>query len=280
MTQGQKSAIIFSISSDIGTAIAESLILKNWSIYGTYREKSPKFDEFEQGNVKLVKCDFLKHSEIDQTCQDLTNSVNGWDALFLCMGALEPIGNFNEIEIDKWEDSFNSNFCGPIRALHNMLPKRHVNSPSPPTVIFFAGGGSNSSPAQFSAYISSKIALTKMCELLDEELPDTKFVIIGPGWVKTKIHKATLDAGDKIGQPYHQTINRYKKNKFVEMERVIKCCHWAIESSKLAVGGRNISVEYDEWENKELNHELCSDTNMYKLRRHKNNWTSNKKSLP
>ena len=34
-----------------------------------------------------------------------------------------------------------------------------------------------------------------MCELLDAEVPDVKFVILGPGWVRTKIHDAVLQAG-------------------------------------------------------------------------------------
>ena len=31
-----------------------------------------------------------------------------------------------------------------------------------------------------------------MAELLDHEMIDTKVVILGPGWVKTKMHQETL----------------------------------------------------------------------------------------
>jgi len=44
-----------------------------------------------------------------------------------------------------------------------------------------AGTGSNSAPKYYSAYTISKIAQTKMTELLDKEFDDIKVSIIGPG---------------------------------------------------------------------------------------------------
>ena len=58
-------------------------------------------------------------------------------------------------------------------------------------ILFFAGGGTNNAVKYYSSYTLSKILLIKFAELLDyEEKIDIS--ILGPGWINTKIHEATL----------------------------------------------------------------------------------------
>ena len=89
-----------------------------------------------------------------------------------------------------------------------------------------------------------------MMELLDAEIPDIRFAIMGQNWVKTKIHQATLDAKDKAGENYIRTIEKLKGEECNPMERVLDCCDWMMSSSKV-IGGRNFSCVYDQWENSE-----------------------------
>ena len=51
-----------------------------------------------------------------------------------------------------------------------------------------------------------------MVELLDAEIIDTTFSILGPGWVKTKIHDSTLKAGNAAGKNYEKTIQMLENN--------------------------------------------------------------------
>jgi NAD(P)-dependent dehydrogenase (short-subunit alcohol dehydrogenase family) len=118
----------------------------------------------------------------------------------------------------------------------------------------------------------SKIALTKMTELLDAEIPDTRFVIVGPGWVKTKIHTETLNAGTRAGANYHTTLQRLAHDEFVDMQRVVACCNWVVDAPHAVVGGRNFSVEHDAWGQPALHEALKRDSNLYKLRRSGNDW--------
>ena len=48
-----------------------------------------------------------------------------------------------------------------------------------------------------------------MCELLDAEIHDTAFTILGPGWVNTKIHQSTLANKHKAGENYKKTCYIY-----------------------------------------------------------------------
>jgi len=162
------------------------------------------------------------------------------------------------------------NFLNQLRLLHRLLPFRNQNT-TEKSVLFFAGGGTNNPVNHYSAYTISKIALIKSCELLDSEISDVKFSIIGPGWVKTKIHNSTLLSGEEMaGKNYLKTKQKLDSDECVPINQVIDSFEWVLSQPKKIVGGRNFSTVFDRWGSAELIKQLLSDENMYKLRRHKN----------
>jgi NAD(P)-dependent dehydrogenase (short-subunit alcohol dehydrogenase family) len=123
----------------------------------------------------------------------------------------------------------------------------------------------------YSAYTVSKIAQIKMTELLDAEVFDTRFTIIGPGWVKTKIHESTIKAGiDGAGGNFQKTIDKLTASGDVPVEKVVECCNWAIGAKRKIISGRNFSLVFDKWGDEELDVILLQNNEMYKLRRHGN----------
>ncbi len=195
-----------------------------------------------------------------------------WDVLVLCAGTQKPVGQFVNCDFNAWEDSLAINFSRQIYIVKELLSCRNLKNGQMPVVLFFAGGGTNNATVNYSAYTISKIALIKMCELLDAEIEDTKFSIVGPGWVKTKIHQETIAAGTKAGDNLQKTKTRLAENAFTSMEDVLASCDWIINAPREIVGGRNFSTAFDLWGSKELDDELKNNYDMYKLRRHGNNF--------
>jgi len=272
MKKEDRSAIIISVSSDIGMAMSRRWLARGWNVFGTYRTKSQAVDELDRQGVKLVCCDLSDDESIRNACSSLRALCPQWDVLVMCPGTQEPVGPFIEGNFDEWEESVKTNFTSQMRVIHELLTSRRVNSVLGPCVLLFAGGGTNSAPVNYSAYIISKIALIKMCELLDAEIPDTRFVIVGPGWVKTKIHNATLSAGARAGANYQLTIDKLAGNECTPMEQVLDCCDWLINAPRELISGRNFSVVFDRWGSGELKKRLAEEPNMYKLRRYGNDW--------
>jgi len=134
-------------------------------------------------------------------------------------------------------------------------------------VLLFAGGGPNKATVNYSAYAVSKVALIKMCELLDAEIPDTRFAIVNPGWVKTKGHTAMLQAGPRGGTDYWRVVEKFAHGDWTPMERVIDCCEWIIQSTRDIVSGRYFGVEFDDWGSARLTQRLARDSQLCKLRR-------------
>ena len=272
MVKEDCSAIIISASSDIGGAMSRRWLARGWNILGTYRTMSQTVAKLQSSGIKLVYCNLSDPISIRDACSNLRALCPKWDLLVMCPGTQNPVGAFIECNFDEWEESVRVNFTSHMRVIHELLPSRRINSALGPCVLFFAGGGTNSAPVNYSAYIISKIALIKTCELLDAEISDTRFIIVGPGWVKTKIHDSTLRAGIRAGVNYQRTIDKLASSQCTPMDEVLDCCDWIVNSPRKLVGGRNFSVVFDKWGTEELEKMILNAPEMYKLRRYGNDW--------
>ena len=257
--------IIFSISSDIGYHLALDWVQKGYEVIGTYRTKSKKTEELYKLGVKLFYCDFENEASILKIEQNL-KSYN-WDIICFLNGTLEPIGKFDECNFNEWELSYRSNFLIPLRIVSFLIKYRNKNFQNFPLCLFFAGGAVNSATKNFSSYTISKISLIKACELLDEEYKDIRFSIIGPGWVKTKIHNQTIRAGRKSGDALLKTIERINTDDFNSIEALLNFIEWIIFSSKVVISGRNFSLTSDNFNKIDLTKKLKKNNNLFKMRR-------------
>jgi short-subunit dehydrogenase len=269
MLKKKLTAIIVGVSSDIGLALAKHLATSGVNVFGTYRSKSSELISSMDIFKKLFYCDLLSKSSINKLINEMSNQNIRWDILVLCPGTMNPIGAFQDCNMDDWENGFLVNLLSPLRITHGILPfRRQINFM--PLVVFFAGGGVNGAPLNYSSYTTSKIALIKATELLDSEFKDVRFSIIGPGWVRTKIHQETLVASDRANYAAKETLRRLECDQFNSVANVISCLDWLIDTPKKIIGGRNFSVVHDKWGDPDFEAALQVDPNKYKLRRYGN----------
>lgn len=266
--------IIISATSDIATEMCLHWKKKGWDLYGTFFSQEVNYNLLKETKIPLFYCNLLDAASINSTAAELSEQAQNWDFILYATGSQSPVGLFENIDINQWISSIELNFLNQMRLLHHLLPLRNPKT-AEKSVLFFAGGGTNNSVNHYSAYTLSKIALIKSCELLDSEIQDVKFSIIGPGWVKTKIHNATIQAGEKwAGANFEKTKKKIGSNECVPIIDVIHSCEWLLSQPKKIVGGRNFSTVFDRWGADELTKLLADDPNMYKLRRHKNDTLS------
>jgi NAD(P)-dependent dehydrogenase (short-subunit alcohol dehydrogenase family) len=261
-----KTAVILGVTSDIGRELAGRFIADGWAVVGTYRESAHLAGL--PTACRAFACDLESRRSVDDFADACAREPIIWDVLVVAVGTEEPIGPFWECDEDEWERGIGVNALAPLRVLRKIYPFR--NASARPCVILFSGAGTNSAAPAYSAYCASKILLIKMCELLDAESPDTSFVIIGPGIVRTKIHEQTLRAADRSGPNYRKVVDFLASPRSgTSHDEIYACLRWCIGAGKAAVGGRNISLVYDVWRDgrDSLAAALCRDPNLYKLRR-------------
>ena len=201
-----KKRVIVSIASDIGLALAENWAKEGFQIKGTYRTFSQELANLQQkyNNIECVELDLSRELDRQSGFNKFIRMGDNWDTLVFATGTQDPIGNFDKVKFDDWKNSINVNFISQLHILHSFLLERDQSKMK--SVIFFAGGGTNNATLAYSAYTLSKIGLIKASELFDAEVGDCKFSILGPGWVKTKIHRSTLAVGKEMaGENFERT---------------------------------------------------------------------------
>jgi NAD(P)-dependent dehydrogenase (short-subunit alcohol dehydrogenase family) len=266
-------AVIAGVSSGIGSAIAERLAGRGWNVAGTSRRALSHSLAEHLGTA--VICDFVEGSSVDSATREIVASTMPWDALILAPGTMNPIGPFAEVDFDQWAESVDVNVVNQLRFVHGLLGHANHGTALTPKCVFFAGGGTNSASPAFSAYVMSKIALIKATELLDAEIPNMAFTIVGPGWVRTDIHEETLSAALAPPAVIEETRRRLEADDFVDMSEVLAAVDWVLEQPKEVVGGRNFSVTGDPMGEPAFPGFLAADPSLFKLRRWGNDayWT-------
>jgi NAD(P)-dependent dehydrogenase (short-subunit alcohol dehydrogenase family) len=252
-------AFIAGIDSAIGNHLAGTLRDLHWSVLGSSRREIP----LKQDDIFF--CDFSSQDSVDLCVDSLCVEKIKVDLLVLSIGVLQPIGVFDGVSFDDWNDGFRINCLNPLRLIHGMLGKSLLSQNA--MILTFAGGGINSAPTNYSSYTLSKIALTKSMEILAAEYPNKRFISLGTGWIKSPIHNQTLEADISAGENLAELNRRLLENDFQPVESVSDFVLWAYGQNVQSISGRNFSLAFDDWKNPELVTQLESDNNMFKLRR-------------
>jgi len=261
---------ILALSSDIGAALARHYLSQGATVLGTYRSELPA-DLQENPRVRACACDLADPTTTHVLTDFLRAAAQPWEVFISCVGQLSPVGKFLAVPFAAWETSVQVNSTAQLRALHAAYPFRRAGGEV--AVVFFAGGGTNNPFTSYSAYCLGKIALIKMCELLDDEAPDINAFIVGTGWVRTKIHAQTLDAGAAAGANFTTTQRFLAEGQVgTSYADIAAMINWGCAQGRSVTGGRNLSVVHDAW--REGGHALAatlqSSPNHFKLRRHGN----------
>ena len=227
-------AIILGITADIGRALAERLICDGWTVTGLGRDLQRVSDL----GATCVEIDMKDSASVTSIC----DQIGQWDLFISSVGTMAPIGPFFGLNFEDWEASITVNLTSQLRVLHALWSKRVVR----PHIMFFAGGGTNNPMPNYSAYCVSKIALIKMVELIDDEVPEANVFINGPGFTRTRIHQETLAAGILAGEGLAKTESFLKTDNGTSMDDIYKHMQWCM-AHPLAASGRNFSTVHDPW---------------------------------
>jgi NAD(P)-dependent dehydrogenase (short-subunit alcohol dehydrogenase family) len=262
---------IAAISSDIGQSIARAYRARGWRVIGTYRDVNAIGALAEDNGVRLIHCDVTDAGQIDAAARSMAESHATWDVFVSAVGQLAPIGPFFETDRRRWLQSVELNGAGQLALLHAMHPFRRRRALT--RVAFLVGGAINRAFSNYSAYSLGKIDLVKFCELIHNECHDIHAVAVGTGWVATRIHRQTIEAGSLAGENLARTESFISTGQVgTSAADIVACLDWCFAQDRDVTGGRNFSVVHDAWRDggATLVRKLREDADKFKLRRHGN----------
>ena len=116
-----------------------------------------------------------------------------WDVLILAHGSLDPIGRFFDVSELAWRSGVYVNALHPLTVLRSAWKYRRDTA----TVVFMSGPNMTKDSPTYTAYRAGKAILESLIGSLNAEYPETKFRMLRPGVVNTKIHAQTIQAGKR-----------------------------------------------------------------------------------
>ena len=216
-----------------------------------------KFYSLDVSNPKAVK----------KLAEKMKAESQYLDGLVNCAGIYGPIGRSDKIDPIEFTHAININLLGTFYMCHYFLPI--IRRKTRGKIINFSGGGAAGPFPNFTSYAVSKVGVVRLSENLAYEFKKDKIDInsIAPGFVVTRLHQDTIEAGEKAGVDFlNNTLNQIKTGG-VPAEKAAKLTLYLLSPDSDGITGKFISAPWDPWEEESFQTKLKLEKDFATLRR-------------
>ncbi len=222
------------------------------------------------GNSKKHKyfaLDVSKSEEVKVTAEIIKKDLLFIDGLVNCAGIYGPIGRIDEINPMEFATTININLLGTFFTCHYFIPL--LKKANRGKIVSYSGGGASGPFPNYSGYAVSKTAVVKLTENIAVEFMNDNIDInvIAPGFVVTRLHQETVQAGKKAGEGFlKKTIEQVEKGG-VPADLAARLTVFLLSQASDGISGKFISAPWDPWEDKDFLDKLKTDRDFASLRR-------------
>lgn len=176
-----KVAVVTGCSRGIGLATTHDLLAKGCKVAGWSRSKT----EIDHPNFTYFSVDIRSESSVNEAYQK-TIDVFGEDISIIINNAgLGYAALFEDLEVEKWNQMFETNVNGIFYTTRNILP--HMKTLGEGHIINISSIAGNTGIETMSAYCATKFAVRGLSQSLYKEVRNygIKVTCIYPGSVQT-----------------------------------------------------------------------------------------------
>jgi NAD(P)-dependent dehydrogenase (short-subunit alcohol dehydrogenase family) len=179
-------------------------------------------------------------------------------------GILGPVGALQDVDMTAFAASISINLVGTALALHHVLPRLRATDGR---AVTFSGGGVTSPLARYDGYAASKAGVVRLTENVAAE-GTIEINCVAPGFVATRIHDGTLEAGPAAaGEAYYErTRTQLAEGGFPGAEAA-DLVVYLLGPESSGISGRLISAQWDPWREEDFRRRLREDPDLARLRR-------------
>jgi NAD(P)-dependent dehydrogenase (short-subunit alcohol dehydrogenase family) len=219
---------------------------------------------------------------LERACAELPGAGHRWHAMdvadehawanldseplrgLVCAAAvLEPVGTLGEYSLSEFRHTLEVNVCGTLFAVHRCLEALRKGDGS---VVTFSGGGGTAPFPRFDAYAASKAAVVRLSENLAVELAPIKVNCIAPGFVATRMHETTLQAGPgRAGAEYFERTQRELAAGAVPASEAAELACALLD--EVPFTGKLVSAQWDPWRDEAFRQRLAAEPSLGTVRR-------------
>jgi 3-oxoacyl-[acyl-carrier protein] reductase len=269
-----KKIVITGGSQGIGYAIAEKCIAEGAEVILVARNES----DLKEAIQKLASVSPKRHRYYVLDISDLkavqrfaawtSNEQQFIDGLVNCAGVYGPIGKTSTVDLADFTKTITINFLGTVYMCSVFAPL--LKSTTRKKIVNYAGGGAAMPFPNYSAYATSKIAVVRFTENLSMELSSDAIDIncVAPGFVITRLHQQTLDAGRKnAGEEFYKSTQKQIESGGIPPQKAAELTCFLLSQASDGITGKFISAPWDPWHTGDFQKRLRNDKDIATLRR-------------
>lgn len=264
-----KTVLVTGGTLGIGRAVAEACLKAGGRVFICSRTGGDVEQAVQEmsslGTIRGLTADVTDAKRLDKLFAELDQSLGKPHAVIHCAGVYGPIGTITEVDPTAWWQAVQVNLLGTFLVARKAC---EVMKSSGGKLILFSGGGAATPFPRYTSYACSKIAVVRLCETLALEMADHGISVnaIAPGFVITRFHQQTVDAGTLAGDFLEKTKAEIAKGGTPPSKAADLAVFLASDQSD-GISGKFIAAPYDnyaEWKN---HPEFFKDKELFTLRR-------------
>ncbi|HEX3549020.1 MAG TPA: SDR family oxidoreductase [Candidatus Elarobacter sp.] len=198
----------------------------------------------ELGDDVATACaDVGDPGDVDALFDAFATALGRCDGVIHCAGVYGPIGPITEVEPDAWWDALRINLFGTFLVARGAA--RRMRPAGGGRIVLFSGGGASGPFPNYTAYASGKAAVVRFTETIAQELsPEIEVNCVAPGFVATRLHRETLDAGTRAGGFLDKTRAELDRGG-VAPEVGAAAAAFLVSDAAAGITGKFVAAPYD-----------------------------------
>jgi NAD(P)-dependent dehydrogenase (short-subunit alcohol dehydrogenase family) len=197
------------------------------------------------GRVRACRCDVSVESDVD----GLFAEASGFGRLGGVVHAaavIGPIGAVTDTEPAAWLDAVRIDLFGTYLVLRAAAASLRESGGG--RIVLLSGGGAAAPFPNYSAYACSKAAVVRLAETAAHELAAHGIAVnaLAPGFVATRMHDATLAAGERAGTDYLARTKRELAAGGVPADLAAQAAVFLLSEASAGITGRLFAAGRDD----------------------------------
>lgn len=241
-------------SMGIGYAVAEAVLSAGANVAIAARGEAALSEAYARlsragGNQRVLAriCDVSVESDVDALIRSIEGQYGRLDGVVHAAAVIGPIGDVLELDSAAWLDAVRIDLFGSFlvaRAAAHAFRRGGGGK-----LVLVSGGGGTTPFPRYSAYASSKAAVVRLAETLALELEPYGISVnaLAPGFVATRMHDATLEAGAKAGEEYLERTRAQLAGGGVPPSLAADAAVFLLSTASDGITGRLLAAPWDNW---------------------------------
>jgi 3-oxoacyl-[acyl-carrier protein] reductase len=199
------------------------------------------------GRVAAIACDVSVEQDVARLFDHVRSRFGAVHGVVHAAAVLGPIGPLAESAAAEWLETVRIDLFGTYLVARAAARTMKVHGYG--KIVLLSGGGATAPFPNYSAYACSKAAVVRLAETLAFELEPFGIDVnaLAPGFVATRIHEATLAAGDRAGEAYLQRTQLQLTAGGVPASMPARAAVFLLSAISDGIRGRLLAATWDEW---------------------------------